>query len=173
MVILLPAIFPEIQAQNVKFGIKGGTTFSFPSVSNSYSYDEMNQIGFLLGMHLDFATGKKFTARMEADFINKPSDFSSIYYVDIPLNLIYNLPAKKNEFLLGGGPVFSFMTSEDYLNEYKTFDFGINLLAGYQWPLGFSINLNYTHGLTNIANPDQNISSYKNRYLGLTAGYIF
>jgi hypothetical protein len=77
---------------------------------------------------------------------------------------------------LGGGPVLGIRTSSQdysYAEQFNKTDFGINLMAGFEFEIGFSINLNYTHGVVNTVDRYLYYSDFKNRMAGLTVGYIF
>lgn len=75
--------------------------------------------------------------------------------------------------MLGAGPVIGVSIDKSYsLYSTKT-DFSINAMAGYEIEIGFSLNVNYTYGLTNLNIEDQTGLKYSNRYVGITVGYSF
>lgn len=54
---------------------------------------------------------------------------------------------------------------------FKRFDFGANIIAGYQLGNGFFINAHYNHSFSDI-DPNDDIET-KNRYFGIGIGYFF
>lgn len=54
---------------------------------------------------------------------------------------------------------------------FKRFDFGANVIAGYQLSNGVFINAHYNHGFSDI-DPNDGIET-KNRYFGIGIGYFF
>jgi hypothetical protein len=111
--------------------------------------------------------------------IRQKSDFSSgdypvrFTYIDFPLNILYKKNYTHGHLIAGGGPVVG-VPIKDYYSAYplKT-EFSINGLIGYEIAIGFSLNLNYTYGLSNASNDKQFISKISNRYLGIFLGYSF
>lgn len=53
---------------------------------------------------------------------------------------------------------------------YRPWDVGANILTGYEFNNGLSLNINYSLGLTNISPSDLN--TLKNHYFGITVGYF-
>ena len=98
-------------------------------------------------------------------------------YLELPLQILYKPAADKAGFFIGGGPSPSLYIGNNIFyygyGSFKKFDFGVNMLAGIEVPSGFSINLNYTHGLVNISRNDVEFSKVMNRSLGLGIGYLF
>ena len=59
-------------------------------------------------------------------------------------------------------------------DDLKTFEAGINFLAGYQFKGGFLVAANYNAGLNNIAvTTAGDNSKAHNRYFGIRLGYNF
>jgi len=54
----------------------------------------------------------------------------------------------------------------------KGFDFGANIVTGYQSPKGFLIAANFNQGLSNLVPGDAENSSIKSHYFGLRLGYV-
>jgi hypothetical protein len=55
-------------------------------------------------------------------------------------------------------------------------DFGINIMAAYMLPIGFSFELNFNKGLSNQRPPDPflySTSNLKTSSLGFSIGYTF
>ena len=85
-----------------------------------------------------------------------------------------DIQEKKGIYFWGGGLSPAIVLNR-YLNgsEIKSFDLGINVLAGYQFPMGFSINLGYTYGLLNLSSNKSYISKIQNKYFSLTTSFEF
>jgi hypothetical protein len=99
---------------------------------------------------------------------------NTMNYLEVPLNVVYTSGVKGSGFQAGGGPVFSHLLNSNFRDyALKRTDIGINLLTGYQLPIGFSFNLSYTHGLGDVVKNRTNYSSLKNRFLALTVSYLF
>ncbi|MFI5186457.1 MAG: OmpA family protein [Chitinophagales bacterium] len=125
--------------------------------------------------------GRKYTAPNDTIGAIKTYTFSQfLNYMDMPLNLVLKLSlGQKVRFILGGGPYFSFFyngkektetsynngtfeTSENNdlpvgtrTNQYKTFDYGVNALAGFE--IGrISLTGNYSRGLGDFFTPSYN-----------------
>ncbi|MER3499537.1 MAG: hypothetical protein C4308_13380, partial [Chitinophagaceae bacterium] len=117
-------------------------------------------------------------------------------YIDIPLNIVYKLNAgKRAKFMLGAGPYLSFFYNgkekreQNTLNvdnsfiseetkdlpvgnkrgQYKTFDYGINALAGIEIGRVF-LTLNYNRGLGEFFSPKDYESNLKHQVVGGTLG---
>jgi hypothetical protein len=168
----------------LRFGIKAGMAVAnmqseYRSVPTYYSDRKLGgMVGILirtpLGRSLYFQpellmVGKGYQEQQE--FYDARVDLT---YIELPLNLLYK---SKGGFFIGGGPAPSFLIGENIFyfgnQNSKEFDFGINVLAGYETPLGFSINLNYTHGLLNLTSDTENVTILRNRSFGITVGYLF
>jgi hypothetical protein len=186
---------PSVQAQP-RIGLKAGLVASSVDAEYSNSYEDYTQktkVGFLFGVLLDWPLSKNLALRPGAEFVVKGSrerrrrsyfmggenyDYTvgqPLTYIDIPLNLLYSINGSKGKLLMGGGPVASFRVNSNYSGNHtlKTFDPGINILAAYEWPIGFSLNLNHTRSLQNISSDKQYFDHFRNYYYGLTLGYIF
>ena len=116
-------------------------------------------------------------------------------YIDIPLNIVYKLKlAKKINFIIGGGPYVSFfyngfhqtddivvdvsLSTEENTDlpvgkgtgKYKTLDFGVNGLAGFEFGRVF-LTANYSRGLNDFYTPaDYTATNYKHEVMGATLG---
>lgn len=56
-------------------------------------------------------------------------------------------------------------------SHYKALDAGANFILGYELKNGLQFSVNYSLGLTNSAVEDK--ESHKNRYFGVSAGFLF
>ncbi|MEO6730342.1 MAG: porin family protein [Ferruginibacter sp.] len=183
--ILICTSSPCVEAQKPRFGIKAGAAISncTYNASNTPSSVSKNKVGLLLGVMVHVPLSKNIAFRPGLDFVQKGfrsatqaySDNYTLNYFDIPLNLLFYDRLHRGKIIFGGGPVISFRAG-DYLDTYPLAttrsDIGLNILAGYEFPIGFFINTNYTYGLKNVS-ADKTNSTIRNRYLGLNVGYLF
>ena len=186
---LLP-LFPAKAQFHV--GIKAGVTVSNISdnSSNAINKDYRSRVLATGGFFAHLNLGKKFVLRPELVLAGKGTKLKhtstnpynntqyryinkiTFTYLDIPVNLLYVIPIRGKKLLAGGGPAISFfLNNEDYYGTHTT-DVGVNLLALYEWPIGFSLGVNYLQGLKNISYTYDNITT-KNHYVGFTIGYWF
>ena len=178
-------------------GVTGGIAVaSLKAKSDGMSVATEGKVGFTLGIFANVDLGKDFAFRPGFNFTQKggltkeddTKDKLTLNYIEIPLDFIYTTSAG---FYVGAGPSLAFGISgkEDYSDgmisesqtvqfgngedELKRFDFGGNLLTGYQFKNGLSLNLNYNFGLNSIVNGTQDDITIKNRYFGIRLGYVF
>ena len=180
----------ENSGKKIKLGIKAGicvATAKKEFNASSYPPKAKGIIGAIGGVFFRAPINKKIFFQPELQLIGKglktKDEFNNYYYpekttyLEIPLNILYKPVSDKGSFFIGGGPAPAFYIGETIFyssgSPIKKFEFGINFLTGYELPIGFSINLNYTHGLTNISGDESYITVLKNRYFGITVGYIF
>jgi hypothetical protein len=113
-------------------------------------------------------------------------------YLELPVNFLYKLKAEPGvKIYAGGGPYVDYGlsgTSTQHATGYTTYDYsgnisfgsdpnkddkrinyGVNFIAGVELQKHFTVDLNYSLGLTSVA---WGITD-KNRTLGLSVGYLF
>jgi hypothetical protein len=173
--------------QKPVIGIKLGLALSNATINQNgtgpSTFKTSGRTGALGGIYLDVPLSKELIFRPGVEVVSKgvreKDDYSSFdypvifTYIDFPLNILYKKNYTNGHLIAGGGPVIGFPVS-DYNGGYplKT-EFSINGLIGYELAIGFSLNLNYTYGLSNASRNKQIISKISNRYLGITVGYTF
>jgi hypothetical protein len=109
--------------------------------------------------------------------------------LQVPVNVLYHVPAVVGDFYFGAGPFLGMGVSgkekvringteqsEDVKfgsgdEEVKRTEFGANAIVGFKFKTGFLINANYDLGLSNITNDDT--GKLKNRVFGISVGYAF
>lgn len=188
----------ETSGMKIKLGIKAGIAIANIGIEYNQTPDpapgkSITKLGVAGGFFARMPLSKKICFQPELLMIGKgmkeKDQYGSSYlykttitYLELPLNILYKPTTAKASFFIGGGPAPAFYIGNNafYYGDgaFKTFDFGINVLAGYEIPIGFSFNLHYTHGLSNISK-DQGTNGnpysvkMKNRCFGLMIGYVF
>lgn len=97
---------------------------------------------------------------------------TKLFYLDIPLLVQY----KFHRFIVGTGLSTGLLTSSrtifrglNFTSDYRTFDAGVNLLAGYQLARKWEVDLRYYHGLTNTYLVD--VITARNRFANFSLLY--
>ena len=138
----------------VKFGIKLGTAVAKSKLEyndNSYSYKHRSKTGLIVGCYVDVAINKAVSFQPALLYVRKgvkeimqSSQYSygtniAFNYLELPLNILYVSYVKTGNYFIGGGLSPAIKLS-DYLygDELKSFDLGIDVLAGYKSQMGFS-----------------------------------
>jgi hypothetical protein len=169
----------------IRIGVKAGIVFTRfktqPEPGSTYS--NLLRLRTSLFAHIPISSKAYF--RPEIALAGKGTKYETSYltrdllsYVEVPLNVLYKAASSKGIFLIGGGPAPAFLiNNESYRfyasNNIKKFDLGINALATYESPLGFSFNIQYTYGLLNISRDKSGQPTIKNRCFGIFLGYLF
>jgi len=222
MIILSGLFVSSISAQKTRIGILAGPVMttnnsSSRTVTNpsNPSKDHNNTINstfsFFGGMVASVPISRNIIFRPQLQYIAKGwvthhdfvdasvSDYDTKLvsnWIELPLNFVYNVPAKNGRFFFGLGPYVSYALSAkihddresgDRKIEFKKgdvtdsvptanrFDIGANLIAAYEFRNGFFISLNYSHGFVDFRNDtDDNLQpENKNIVVGLGIGYMF
>ncbi|KAA2223207.1 porin family protein [Chryseobacterium sediminis] len=159
----------------VTFGVKGGMNVSSLSKDSGLD-DQKSKIGFNAGVFANIPLAASFSVQPEvlySQYGNK-SDFTSfgtkysastkLDYIAVPVMFQYNLIPN---LYVEAGPEFGFMvsaknklknesngdstTSDNYKDNFNTFNFGIGLGAGYYFTPNLGLTARYVAGLTDIA----------------------
>ena len=141
--------------------------------------------------------GRKYTQSFDTTgggLISHLDSTQFVNYIEAPLNLVLKLPlGKKVKFIIGAGPYVSFFfngkESYEYLftngdfasdelkdlpvgkgpGQYRTFDFGVNGLAGFEIGRVF-LTANYSRGLSSFYEPLSYTGTAKHQVIGGTLG---
>lgn len=179
----------ETSNDKIKFGIKGGvaianTKIEYNTTTMPGNNKPTSKLGALGGVFVRMALGNNACFQPELLMVGKGMKERNQYYsyrtdltyLELPLNILYKPSGSKGSFFIGGGPAPAFYIGENVfysgLQYFKKFDFGINILTGYELPIGFSINLHDTHELQNISMNKTEVPVTQNRCFGLRSGYI-
>jgi len=170
-----------------KFQVKGGNS-SYTSDATTSFYvtgyaDIPVAINFSLqpGVSLQGKGGKAPAGDFGADVSTK----DNLMYIEVPVNLVYYVPAgDAGKVFFGAGPYAAVgihaKSSQGNFSEsgsfsdagIKAFDAGLNFLAGFKMSNGFLINGGYGLGLTNMLKDIDGVTS-KNRVFSVGVGYQF
>ena len=208
-------------AQLPTIGIKGGVNFASLGASGqannvvagtNLQASSGNITSFNIGVFADIKFGN-VSLQPAINFTGKGGTFDgttgvlpggstsqvhskyNLYYVQVPVNIVYHIPVVIGEIYFGAGPYGSsgvhgklkqtavntqsgsFGGSRDIKfgnesGEIKRMDYGANAIAGIRLKGGLLFNINYDLGLTNIL-PDADGNKMKTRVLGISAGFAF
>jgi len=212
LIICLVAVSAGVSAQSVSFGVKAGMNLSTLRVSPSDpSYTTSDKTGYHFGVVADvgfqefslqpglfyITKGQKFTGQYISFYLEDQQSILEkgtvrLDYIELPLNLLYNLkvtPDVKLYFGAGGylgyglsgkvrgtisgdisGTFEKNISFNGNQNDYKNPDYGLNFIVGERLK-HFSIDVNYSLGLANIT-PNQG-ANVKNSAAGISIGYWF
>lgn len=191
-----------------RFGLKGGVnlpSYKFVDDDEDSSTESKTTINFNLTGYADIPVSPYFSVQPGISLQGKGAKLSddndenkiedNVLAIEIPVNLLVNLPAGPGRFYLGGGPYAGFNIAgqrettllgvsddgedlnfgDDAGDDLKALDFGFNVLAGYQLSSGLNFGAGYGFGLTNLMpTSDSNTNGeINNRLWSFTVGYAF
>ena len=188
-------------AQKTTFGITAGTTISnFKSKAGGVSASLDSKVGFAGGLIANISAGQHFIVQSGIQLVQKGTKYTqseggstlksstNTNWLEVPINFLYN----GNGFFIGAGPSFSFVVSGKSKTEFngektdqkmkfgnsddddlKGFDFGANLVTGYQLNNGLLISANFNQGFSNLMPGSSDNGSVKSHYFGIRLGYMF
>lgn len=141
----------SVQAQQTKFGIRGGAALSSLDFDNSVEFDNDSRVGAYLGGFADLGISDSFSIMVEAQYAaegakEKPFRLSLI---QLPVQLRYAISPKVT---LGAGPQFSFIAwdTQDVFNQYAFSAVGsLEFLITDMFFVDFRYNLGITDVLDN------------------------
>jgi long-subunit fatty acid transport protein len=171
--------FSFANAQDTKYGVKGGLNMSNNSADGSKSITS-----FHLGGFAQFKMNDKLAIQPELLYSAQGREFTesgmsfttNLNYINIPVMAKYNVA---DAFSIEAGPQIGFLMSAksgggDIKDACNSTDFGFNLGAGYDLNETMSLGLRYTMGLTNVEKDVAGqASNSKNSNIQLSFGYKF
>jgi Outer membrane protein beta-barrel domain len=179
----------------------GATLANIKVKSDGAKLNYDSKIGFTVGGVAEMPINKQISFRPGISFTQKGYNFNSdvagyktkytstFNYLEIPLNVTYKTNVGSGKIFVGAGPSFAYAVSgktKTEVNgqkqtekvkfgsgseEVKAFDFGGNILAGYELSNGAYIGLNYNMGFSDINNDAA--AKVKNNYFGVRLGFLF
>jgi len=214
------AVFAQIPSIGIKGGINlaslqnSGTPLNIVSGSDIYAKSGM-VTSFNFGVFADVKI-HRFSIQPAVNFSGKGGTFKgvtgtlpngsvsqvnskfNIYYLEVPVNIIYHIPFLAGELYLGAGPyvamgiyarrrqsadnnnngVHTYFANSNKITfgneqgDIKSNDVGAQGIAGIKLKGGLLLNFNYDLGLANIL-PDASGNKFKNRVFGASVGYVF
>ncbi len=137
-------------------------------------------LGFHAGFNVQIPIAPQFFFQPGLLFTTKGAKYTNgssakLSYIELPMNVVYKALLGNGKFMLGFGPYVGYAIITKG-GDYKAFDAGGNIFAGYELSGGIFFQLNTQLGMLKI-NPDSGItgdkSSIKNTGFGLSTGYRF
>ena len=196
--LLVAALAFSLNVLNAQhFGIQAGASFysGKATVDNvSVKYD--TKVGFTAGIVYSAPIGSNFSFMPSLNFTQKGGKYTlddgdedklSLSYIELPLNFVYNVAGKGGTFFIGAGPDLAlgvggkddfegqktdinFGNGDD--DDLKPFEFGANILAGYELSSGLFFAANYNPGISDIS-PDNAGGKWHNNGFAIRIGYMF
>lgn len=192
LVFIMILFFSSSYAQKGRFGFQVGGTSSW--IKGGSGYPD-TKIDFTGGILYDIAVTNSFVIQPQLNYVSKggKSDYLNsslnLDYVEMPVNFYYRQKPAKG-FFIGGGPYMGMAFSgkiksdqgdyevklgDEYSDDYRRMDFGLNFVLGYLLPNGIQVALNYSAGLATISPIDYNQVDGTNPYtrnIGLRISYL-
>ncbi len=169
-------VFGFANAQDMKFGVKGGLN-SFTVTGQT---GEKSKISFQLGGFAEFKVSDKFAVQPELMYTSQGSknDFATttLNYLNIPVIAKYYVT---EDISIQAGPQIGLLMSANYdgvdvKDGYKSMDYGLNIGGGYNLNENMTLDLRYYLGLAQLEKelaPGE--SATKNAGILLSFGYKF
>lgn len=169
--------FTSVNAQKIKFGVKGGLNFATISGDNTEDIDLVTSFNF--GVLSEIPLSDKFSFQPELMYSGQGYSFNdnvvALSYLNIPLMGKYYLT---KGFSVEAGPQIGFLLAAknektNVKDSFNTFDFGVNFGLGYKLDNGLNFGARYNLGLTDINNVDNSSIKNKNGVFQVSVGYFF
>ncbi|MBE8726608.1 porin family protein [Flavobacterium hungaricum] len=169
--------FVNGNAQEIKFGVKGGLNFATVSGDNTENIDYVTSYNF--GVLSEIPLSEKFSFQPEIMYSRQGYSFGddvvALNYLNVPLVGKYYVT---KGFSVEAGPQIGFLLSAknekiNVKDSFNTFDFGVNFGLGYKFENGLNFGLRYNLGLTDINNLEGSSFKNKNGVFQFSVGYFF
>lgn len=195
--------FGFVNAQDLKYGVKGGLNVSSFSGDND-GMDLKSRVGFNIGGFVEVKLSEKFAIQPEVLYSQQGTKFKlsgilfsndepfkaetkfNLSYINVPVMFKYYAIEK---LFIEAGPQIGFLISAksktkvtgfdqteelDTKDMYNTIDFGLNFGAGYDFTQNISLGARYNLGLANIAKTEAgDDGKLHNGVFSLSVGYKF
>ena len=176
------AIAQNTDKSKMSFAILGGINFQNLNgkASNGDKLTNDMILGFHAGVNVQIPIAPQFYFQPGLLFTTKGAKYTNgtstkLSYIELPLNVVYKALLGDGKFMLGFGPYLGYAITIKGA-DYKAFDAGGNIFAGYELAGGIFFQFNTQLGMVKI-NKDSGISgdksSVKNTGFGLSIGYRF
>lgn len=161
-------MFVFVNAQEVKFGFKGGLNFA-SLINDTQDLQSDTRTGYHLGAVLQVSVLKTFAVQGEILYSAQGTDQINIDYINVPILAKLKLASI---FSIEAGPQFGFLVNDDlkdiFFNQLKSepIDFSFALGAGVEFGAFFG-QIRYNIGITDVVeNSDSRHSNFQ-----LSVGY--
>lgn len=193
-----------VNAGRTTFGLRAGVNLQNINGKDAAGNNLENSLntGFHAGVNAEIPVGTGSYLQPGVLYSTKGAEWSNgikttLNYVEIPVNFIYKPILGTGNMVLGFGPYAAFglggkakypngnegdisfdeefNTAENTYEQFKGFDAGANVLAGYEFANRVSVQLNAQLGLVDI-NPERSGNDqtrWRNTGFGLSLGYRF
>ncbi|WP_026714989.1 porin family protein [Flavobacterium daejeonense] len=182
-------VFGITNAQDTKFGIKGGVNFANQKFEASGSSMTANSIvGVQIGGLIEAKINDKFAIQPELLFSTEGSKLKAdgeeflfnLSYINVPVMAKFYASPK---FSIQAGPQLGFLVSakgkyngvkDDVKEMFKSINFGLNLGAGYEFTEKCLVDVRYNFGLTDVAEDNNGEGlKVKGSVFSIAVGYKF
>jgi hypothetical protein len=214
LLVSLLAAMQTLSAQSIKLGIKGGLNLATVNRGQLEAGNETNSMAaFNGGLFANIGFGKwsiepglfysvKGFKAQSTLTVNSPGgpvenntwDATVKYnYLELPVNVLYNVKLAPGKVFFGGGPYIGYLLSGNANTvatvggvknteqktkytiggnngDFRRTDYGVNALAGFAFNNGFQLSVGYGYGFTNVL-AKQNDFHIKNRAFNVSVGY--
>ena len=195
IIILMAFIFfmHAANSQKARIGFTAGSSLAnYKFKEGDEDQSGNSKAGFTASLIVNIPAGKNFMIQPGIHWVGKGStdeengDKATLTTnsIEIPVNFLYT---SNGGFFIGAGPSASFAVSgkakfndvsadlhfgNSTDDDMKGFDFGANVVTGYQSPGGFLVAANFNQGFSNLVPGDAGSSSIKSHYFGIRLGYV-
>jgi len=185
--------FVSVQAQDVKFGAKGGLNLA--NITGSDAGGSNMKAGFHVGAFVEIPIADKLIIQPEIHYSNQGTQQDGAFegisfdakfqlnYINVPVMFKYAITEK---FSIEGGPYVGFLTSakievdvagfgsnsEDVKELFKSTDFGLGIGMNYDFSDVIFANVRYQAGLTQIGDSGEG-DDIKNSVIQIGLGFRF
>lgn len=176
----------NVNAQEVKFGVKAGVNFA--SITGDFTDDLDGRTGFHVGGVAEIMISDQFSFQPELLYTAKGAKFTE-EGVDVDIKYDYiNLPLMAKyyvaeNFSIEAGPQIGFLASAkfeagseslDVKDETSGIDFGLGIGVGYKLESGLNFAARYSLGLSNTNDFEGSDDfNQKNSVIQLSVGFMF
>jgi len=171
--------FSNVNAQEIKFGVKGGLNFANLKGDNTSNLEPVTAFNF--GVMSEISITDKFSFQPELMYSGQGFSFKNdknpvaLSYINLPLIGKYYVTKGLS---LEAGPQIGYLVGADYdgvnvKDDYKKLDFGANVGLGYKLDNGINFGVRYNLGLSNINDVQGDSDKIKNNVLQVSLGYFF
>lgn len=186
----------HVNAQDIKFGLRGGVNIS--TIVKNETNTLRARPGVNIGGFVDFGITEHFSIQPGLQITTKGALDNDNYkfrstYLEVPVYALYHYNGDKVSFFTGAGPYFAVgvggqeLGTDEFGNTYKRTiawdetgawrrpDAGLAFILGFQFAPGIQTGVNFDLGIANIHKPyhgNDNLRAY-NRTFGIFVGYVF